>query len=253
MPRGYNDTLGKRQNRKAFAMRHHKPHLLKNLVGCIAAAGCLLIVAASATLAQSGPPAGVGPPGNNNPNLESRDREVREGALRSAEMDAAVGKRNQQRVEAVVVQVKEDFAHLQIVRNEIARNLVARKPLDYHLISDQTAEINKRANRLKIYMMPRAPEDKEKEQKNLADQHPTRAARVGTPQLNGADMTGALVKLCKLVDSFVENPALKNEVNAQQLDKVKADKARADSDLLGIVELSESIQKGAESLKKTPQ
>jgi hypothetical protein len=36
---------------RSFAMRYHKPHLLKNLVGCIAAAGCLLIVAASATLA----------------------------------------------------------------------------------------------------------------------------------------------------------------------------------------------------------
>ena len=163
-------------------MRYHKPHLLKNLVGRIAAAGCLLIVAASAALAQGGPPAGAGPPANNNPNLESRARQIREGALRSAEMDAAVEKRNQQRVEALVVQVKEDFAHLQIVRNEIARNLVARKPLDYHLISDQTTEINKRANRLKIYMMPRAPEDKEREPKNPPDQHPTRAGRVVTPQ-----------------------------------------------------------------------
>ena len=234
-------------------MRCNKPQRLTNFVGCIAAAGCLLIVAASATLAQGGPPAGVGPPGNNNPNLETRGREIREGALRSAEMDAAVEKRNQQRVEAVVVQVKEDFTHLQIVRNEIARNLVARKPLDYHLISDQTAEINKRANRLKIYMMARAPEDKEKEQKNPPDEHPTRAARVGTPQLNSGDMTGALVRLCKLIDSFVENPALKNEVDAQQLDKAKADKARADSDLLSIVELSNDLQKSAESLKKAPK
>ena len=129
--------------------------------------------------------------------------------------------------------------------NEIARNLVARKPLDYHLISDQTGEINKRANRLKIYMMPRAPQDKEKEQKNPPDQHP--------PQLNSENMTGALVRLCKLVDSFVENPTLKNEVNAEQLEKAKADKARSDSDLLNIVELSSDIQKSAERLKKTPQ
>jgi hypothetical protein len=221
-------------------MRYHKPHLLKNLVGCIAAASCLLIVAASAALAQGGPPAGVGPPANNNPNLESRTREAREGALRSAELDAAVEKRNQQRLEAAVVQMKEDFTRLQIVRNEIAHNLVARKPLDYHLISDQTGEINKRANRLKTYMMPRAPEDKEKERKN-------------PPELNSENMTGALVRLCKLIDSFVENPALKNAVDAQQLEKAKADKVRADSDLLSLVELSESIQKSAESLKKAPK
>jgi hypothetical protein len=245
-------------------MRYHKPHLLKNLVGRIAAAGCLLIVAASAALAQGGPPAGTGPPANNNPNLESRDREKRESTLRSAELDAAVEKRNQQRLEAVIVQVKEDFSRLQIVRNEIARNLVARKPLDYHLISDQTAEINKRANRLKIYMMPRAPEAKEKEPQNPPDQHPPPAALihpsgaappgtpgVGTPQLNSENMTGALVRLCKLIDSFVENPALKNAVDAQQLEKAKADKARADSDLLGIVELSNDLQKSAEKLNKT--
>jgi hypothetical protein len=226
-------------NRKGFAMRYHKPHLFKNLVGCIVAAGCLLIVAATATPAQSGPPAGVGPPANNNPNQESRARELREGTLRSAEMDAAMEKRNQQRLDAVVVQVKEDFAHLQIVRNEIARNLVARKPLEYHVISDQTAEINKRANRLKIYMMSRAPEDKEKEQKN-------------PPALNSENMTGALVRLCKLVDSFSENPALKNAIDAQHLEKAKADKARADSDLLSIVELSNDIQKSAERLNKIP-
>ena len=232
-------------------MRYDEPHVLKNFVGCTAAAILWLVAMTSATLAQGGPPAAAGPPANNNPNLESRARQIREGALRSAEMDAAVEKRNQQRVEALVVQVKEDFAHLQIVRNEIARNLVARKPLDYHLISDQTTEINKRANRLKIYMMPRAPEDKEKEPKNPPDQHPTPAGREVTPQLNSENMTGALVRLCKLIDSFVENPALKNEVNAQQLDKAKADKARADRDLLSIVELSNDLQKSADRLNKT--
>ena len=240
MPRAYNDTLRRMRKRKAFAMRYEEPHALKNFVGCTAVAILWLVAMTNATLAQSGPPAGAGPPANNNPNIESRAREIREGALRSAEMDAAVEKRNQQRLEAVVVQVKEDFAHLQIVRNEIARNLVARRPLDYHLILDQTAEINKRANRLKIYMMPRAPEDKEKEAKN-------------PPALNSENMTGALVRLCKLIDSFVENPALKNEVNAQQLDRAKADKARADSDLLNIVELSNDLKKSAERLNKTPQ
>ncbi len=219
-------------------MRYDEPHVLKNFVGCTAAAILLLVAMTGAALAQGGPPAGTGPPANNNPNLESRTREKRESTLRSAELDAAVEKRNQQRLEAVIVQVKEDFSRLQIIRNEIARNLVARKPLDYHLISDQTAEINKRANRLKIYMMPRAPEDKEKEPKN-------------PPALNSENMTGALVRLCKLIDSFVENPALKNEVNAQQLENAKADKARADSDLLSIVELSNDLQKGAERPNKT--
>src|SRR5205814_1524977 len=155
-------------------------------------------------------------------------------------IDAATEKRNQQRLDAGVLQVKQDFTHLQVVRNDIARNLVARKPLDYVLISDQTRDINKAANRLKTYMMPRVPQDEEKEQKKPAE-------------LSSENMTGALVKLCKVIDSFVENPVLKNAVDAQQLDKVKTDKARADSDLLTIIELSENIQKSAGSLKTAPK
>ena len=70
-------------------------------------------------------------------------------------------------------------------------------------------------------MMARAPEDtdKEKEQKQPAE-------------LSSEDMIGTLVRLCKTIDSFVENPALKNAVDADHLDKVKAGKSRADSDLL---------------------
>jgi hypothetical protein len=192
------------------------------------------------TLAQR--PAGAGPPPVNSPRLESGERDARENALRGAEVDAAMEKRNQQRLEAGIVQVKQDFTRLQVVRNEIAHNLVAKKPLDYQLVSDQTRDINKAASRLKRYMMARAPEDteKEKEQKQPAE-------------LSSEDMTGALVRLCKTIDSFVENPALKNAVDADHLDKVKADKSRADSDLLTIVDLSERIQKSVESLKKAPK
>lgn len=88
--------------------------------------------------------------------------------------------------------------------------------------------------------MPSVPDDKEKEQKKAAE-------------LDSEDMTGALGRLCKLIDSFVENPALKNAVDAPQLEKIKADKARADSDLVGIIEFRENIQKRAESLKTAPK
>jgi hypothetical protein len=187
-----------------------------------------------------GPPAGAGPPPVNSPKLESADRNARENALRGAEIDATSDRRNKQRLEAGIVQVKQDFTRLQVVRNEIAHNLIAKKPLDYKLISDQTTDINKAASRLKTYMMARAPEDKEKEQKEFAE-------------INGEQMTGALVKLCKLIDSFVENPALKNAVDAQHMDQIKADKAKADSDLLTIIQLSEHIQKSADSLNKVPK
>jgi hypothetical protein len=67
-------------------------------------------------------------------------------------------------------------------------------------------------------------------------------------------LISALVKLCKLVDSFTENPALKNAatVDAKEIDKVKENKARADQDLLAIIKLSERIKKKSDSLK-TPE
>ena len=100
----------------------------------------------------------------------------------------------------------------------------------------QTAEIHKRANRLNVYMSARAPEDKE--ESNPSD-------------VKSEEMIEALVKLCNLIDSFTENPALKNAamVDAKEVEKAKEDKARADKDLRAILKLSESLQKKADSLK----
>ena len=135
--------------------------------------------------------------------------------------------------------MKGDFTRLQVLRNAIARNLVARTPLDYLLISEQTGEINKRAIDLNTYMLAHAPEDKE--QNNPVE-------------LQTEEMIGGLVKLCKLIDSFTENPALKNAgtVDVKEVDKVKEDKARADKDLLAIIKLSETIRRKADSLR-TPK
>lgn len=213
----------------------------KNLGSCMAATIFSLLATASMTLAQGGPPPGLGAPANNNPKAAMREREVREGRLRSAELGAAAKNADQKRIEANIAQVKEDFARIQVARNQIAHNLVARIPLNYHVVSNQMEEIYKRAHRLKAYMLPQATEEKKKEQENFV-------------ALDSGEMIGALVNLCKLIDGFVENPALKNvaTIDAQQLEKARKDKARADSDLVSIVELSSRIQKSVERLNKTP-
>jgi hypothetical protein len=151
-------------------------------------------------------------------------------------MTSAEEAENQKRVEAAIVNMKEDFTRIQVLRNDIARKLVARKPLDYKLVSEQTAEIHKRANQLKTYMMAHAPEDKEQKD---------------SPDFKSEEMIGNLVRLCKLIDSFTENPSLKNAatVDAKEIEKAKENKAKADKDLLAIVKLSESIQKKSDSLK----
>ena len=207
---------------------------VKKLVGVLVVAIFSLCLASS-TRAQ-GPPAGAGAPVNNNPKSMDRERQVDQSKLRTAEMNAVIDDQNQKRLQAAIVNMKEDFTQIQVVRNDIARGLVARKPLDYQLVSEQTAEINKRARRLNVYMRAQVPDDEKQDNPSA---------------VKSEEMIGALVRLCKLIDSFTESPALKNAamINATEIDKAKEDKAKADRDLLAIMKLSESLHKRSDSLK----
>jgi hypothetical protein len=203
----------------------------KNVMGLFASAIVACCMAHPAKIqAQNQAPPGAGAPAVINAKTADRARQLSEGRLRSAEMDAIARRESEKLIQAAIVNMKEDFTRIQVLRNDIARNLVARKPLDYELIAKQTAEIHKRASRLNVYMLAHGSENKEEE---------------SAPDLKGEEMTGSLVKLCKLIDSFTENPALKNAgtVDAKKLENAKGDKARADKDLLGIIKLSENIEK----------
>ena len=72
-----------------------------------------------------------------------------------------------------------------------------------------------------------------------------------SPGLKSEEMIAAMVRLCKLIDSFTENPALKNAatIDSKEIGKVKEDKANADRDLLAIIKLSASLQKKSENLR----
>ncbi len=210
---------------------------ITKLLGCVAAAIFTLSLA-TPSFAQGGAPQGAGPPPITSIKRGEHGRRASEAKLRSAEMEADAEAENQKHIQAAITNMKQDFTRIQVLRNDIARNLVAHKPLDYNLIREQTSEINKRAHRLNVYMMAHAPEDNE-------NTHPSD---------QDVEMIESLVKLCKLIDSFTENPALKNAgtVDAKEIDKAKKDKARADADLLAIIKVSQGIHRKAESLK-TPK
>jgi hypothetical protein len=215
---------------------------IRSLTGC-AGAGVFLVSLAATAWAQgsaTAPPPGAGQPGILNPKMEDRQRQLAEGRLRSAEMDAVVESENQKRIQAALVHMKEDFTRIQVLRNDIARSLVAHKPVDYALVAGQTAEINKRANELNVYMMARSSEEKAHEK---------------SADLTSGEMVGALVKLCKLIDSFTENPSLKNAatLDVREVEKARNEKAKADHDLLAIIKLSENIEKASDSLKSPKQ
>jgi hypothetical protein len=196
-------------------------------------AAILIAFVCSIAVGQGAPP-GAGPPPNINPRGEDRSRPLAEGRLRSAELDAAMEGEKQKRVAAAIQFMKEDFTRIQVVRNDIARNLVARKPLDYKLITEQTEEIHKRASRLNLYLLAQPTESKEETERKEEE------------------MTSALVRLCKLIDSFTENPALKNAgtLDLKRVNNAKEDKAKADKDLLEIIKLSETIRKRSQELKE---
>lgn len=182
------------------------------------------------------PPPGSGPPLDKNPNIADRSRQVSESELRGTEMIARTDAEREKRVQEAIANMKEDFARIQVVRNDIAKNLVARKPLDYELIRKQTAEINRRSSRMNVYLQAHAAPDGQ-------------GSKMAEPASD--EMIGALVKLCKLIDSFTENPALKNlaVVDSKDVSKAKEDRAIADRDLLAIIKLSASLRKKAESLR----
>ena len=152
--------------------------------------------------------------------------------MRTAETGAAIVKLDEKRIAAAVDQLKDDFRQVQIIRNEIVRTLLTNQPLDYKLISNKAGEVNKRAERLKTFLIPPVPGQTGKKPKSQIE-------------FDSDEMKDALVRLCELIDSFVENPIMKTpgSVDAEQSTK-------AGGDLLSIIELSDAVRRSTEKLSK---
>lgn len=211
-------------------MRNHRKS--SAAVG-FAAAACLFALAAlpaSAQQAPTGPP----PAGVRDPFAEVRERQQREAQLRSAEMLAVAKPTDRRAAEAAAEQMREDFRLLQVLRNKIVRHLKSEKQLDYKFIAEETGDINKRAERLKTHLVrDEAPEAAPKEPEKI-------------PEMDEDKVTDALVRMCRRIDSFTENPVFKlpDVVDVEQT-------AKAGRDLRDIIRLSGRIRKTAERLNKT--
>ncbi|MGB9181408.1 MAG: hypothetical protein WCB68_19415 [Pyrinomonadaceae bacterium] len=214
-------------------MRNILSHPFRKMICCTVAAAAFLIVMSGAAFSQGAP--GGPPPDTSNPRGEDRDRQRREADLRAGDIGVVIAGIQQKKMAASIEQMKQDFKHIQLIRNEMVDDLVAKKPLDYKRISDRTEEVNKRAQRLKTFLMPPKPGEKE-------ETPPTPV------ELKSEEMTGALVKLCNLIYNFTNNPAIKN---ADVTDA--KDAAKAGTDLLSIISLSNDIKSSAERLSKTPK
>ena len=140
--------------------------------------------------------------------------------------------KDQRQIEALLKQTAEDFDRILMRHNEIARFLSAPKPIDFHFVSDATAEIQKRATRL---------------QSTLAlHQLPTETRVVEkSAELDETLMKDELIRMCKQIRSFVTNPVIENPntVDAQQLTNAR----RA---LESVIQLSAHLKKEATRLDK---
>jgi hypothetical protein len=210
-------------------MKHQQSCTVGSVVR-LAAIISLLFIGAGAARAQ-GAPGGVGAPAIINPKGDTDAQTNREAALRSAEIRSVGGRMDSRQLAAAIDQTKQDFKRIQLIRNDVIDYLVAKKPLDYKLVSEQAAEINKRANRLKSVLMPSAPAEKEKTAAKQTD-------------YDDEQIKGALVKLCNTIYSFTGNAMFKDPTT---VDIQKA--ATAGGDLLAIIELSDNVKRSAERLK----
>ncbi len=213
-------------------MKNHTSSTIKGASLRFAAAAAVLLTAACAALAQ-GPPPGAGAPVGANPRGGTDSQITREAVLRTAEMHSPPEQANKQRLLAGIEQTKQDFKRIQLVRKDMVEDLLAKKPLNFKQVSERAEEVNKRADRLKFYLMPPAPADAKKPEAEKQAEY------------NEEELKGALVKLCNTIYSFTENEMFRdlNTIDAQKSTK-------AGADLLSIIELSADIKRSADKLGK---
>ena len=210
-----------------------KNHRALSVIGQLgfAAAVCLITFAPHSVRGQQSIPTA---PAVKDPFAEVREMQRREAQLRGAEIFGPARKGDTRDFEAGAKQMRDDFKAIQVLRNNVARHLLSEKPLDHKFIAAETEAINKRANRLRAYLSLESVESEKKESKGL--------------ELGDNQMKGALVTMCKRIDSFTENPVFKltDVVDASQ-------SAKAKSDLQDIILLSDGIVNLAEKLIKLPR
>jgi dGTP triphosphohydrolase len=161
------------------------------------------------------------------------DMEMRQRTLR--DLDKSINKKPSKAPDArpAYNEVAEEFKRLQLVNYSLAGMTDPKVPLDYARVRKESAEVRKRAARLKSFLS--LPEVE-------ADDRQDKADGIQTPEA----LRAAVGRLDSLVNSFAWNPVFQKPdvVNLEQ-------SAKASRDLAGILGLSELIRKSAEELGRS--
>jgi len=166
----------------------------------------------------------------NRERARQQDMSRREWQLRNFGTEPEAPKDRRQ-IEALMAQTEEDFTRILTLHNEIARAIASKDALDYHFLSEATAELKKRGTRVQSTLVLKLSNEDE-------------PVKVATEP----EMKDSLIRLCKEIRAFVTNPIIENPntVDAQQLMKAK-------HDLESFIQLSGLIKKDADKLGKDKQ
>jgi len=205
---------------------------VRRLLARASASAALLLAACLSCAAQQGGPGSIPLGPRTDPEAARvRDEQQREMALRRRGTEADAAREAERSVKAAAERLNEDFKRIQVIRNDIAHALKVEGVLDYKQLSGQAAEVRKRALRMQTVLALR---DREADERD------------GAPRAEATsegDVKGALVRLCKRIDSFVANPRF----TAPDVVDVDAT-ARAARDLREIIALSAEIKTSTEKL-----
>lgn len=196
-----------------------------------------ILIPASVVYGQRGGASGTGrpAPGGHRRPVATPQPSIRERQFKILEMEREAAKpRPPEGDKIALAQIAEDFERIQVINNKMMAATMSAAPINYENIASTTAEIRKRANRIKDNLqLPK--EDSDKALK--ASEH--------KPLVDAALMKAALLSLDDSIMSFIRNPIFKNTsvVNLEHA-------AHARRDLDTIIERSHVISKEAERLNK---
>jgi len=193
----------------------------------------LALIAVLFCLSASAEAQSVGQPADttNMERMRQQDMSSREYQLRNLGTAANKALDDRQK-KALMTQVDQDFKRILTLHNELMRAINSDGPIDYHFISDASAEINKRSTRLQSTLWLRQS-DEEK---------PDSAKSISS---DSTKLKYSLIKLCTYIKDFVTNPIIETPgtVDAKYL-------ARAKSDLASVINLSGLIRKQVDQVPK---
>ena len=127
-------------------------------------------------------------------------------------------------------QIKEDFERIQIINGDVLQANAASANLDYGHISESSAEIQRRATRLKSNLFPPKSKKQPKKTESGAEDQ---------------DLKSLLTLLDKSLSSFTQNPMFQNTKVVTPQDSTDAEK-----ELDSVIQISGRITNEAERKKK---